>query len=113
MRIIQNNFYIENLIVSDDDNSKLMYIYKMVVNRLQEGHFLSRSCNSNSKELKAMMEKDNSLIQHNSKFERVFWYNYDPNKDLLNITTSSIDKGAKTKRSILAQSAKVFDRWEI
>ena len=55
------------------------------------------------------MEKDNSLTQHNSNFERVLGYNYDANKDLLNITTSSIDMGAKTKRSILAQSAKVFD----
>ena len=106
-RIIKNDFYVDNLIVSDDNNSKFMYIYKMSVTRLQEGHFLLRSCNSNSKELKVLMEKDNSLTQHNSKFERVLRYNYDPNKDLLNIT-SSIDKGAKTKRNILAQSAKVF-----
>ena len=105
----KNNFYVDNLIVSDDDNSKLMYIYKMAVTRLPEGNFSLRSCDSNSKELKALMEKNNSLTQHNSKFERVLGYNYDPNKDLLNITTSSIDKGDKTKRSILAQSAKVFD----
>ena len=36
MRMIKNNFYIDNLIVSDDDNSKLMYIYKMAVIRFQE-----------------------------------------------------------------------------
>ena len=61
--------YVDNLIVSDDDNSKLMYIYKMAVTRLQEGNFSLRSCNSNSKELKALMEKDNSITQHilNSK----------------------------------------------
>ena len=81
------------LIVSDDNNSKLMYIYKMAVTRLQKGNFALRSCNYNSKELKALMEKDNSLTQQNSKFERVLGYNYDPKKDLLNITTSSIDKG--------------------
>ena len=74
MRIIKNNFYVDNLIVSDNDNSKLMYIYKIAVNRLQEGNFSLRSCNSNSKELKAPMEKDNSLIQYNSKFERVLGY---------------------------------------
>ena len=56
-----------------------------------------------------MIVKDNSLTQHNSKFEIVLGYNNYPNKYLLNITTSSIDKGAKTKRNILAQSAKVFD----
>ena len=54
------------------------------------------------------MEKNNSLTQHNSKFERILGYNYDPNKDLLNITTISIEKGAQTERTILAQSAKVF-----
>ena len=32
----KKNFYVDNLIVSDDDNSKLMYIYKMAVTRLQE-----------------------------------------------------------------------------
>ena len=32
-----------------------------------------------------------------------------PIKHLLNVATSSIDKGAKTKRSILSQSAKVYD----
>ena len=104
MRMIKNNFYIDN-----DDNSKLMYIYKMAVTRLQEGNFSLKSCNSNSKELKTLMEKDNSLTQHNSKFERVIGYNYDPNKNLLNITTNSIDKRAKTERSILDQSAKVLD----
>ena len=96
------------MIASDDDNSKPVYIYKMAVTRLQEGNFKLRFCNSNSKELKARMEKDNSLTQQNSKFERVLGYNYDPNKDLLNITHSSNDKGAETKRSILAQSAKGF-----
>ena len=92
----------KNLIVSDIDNSQLMYIYKMAVTRLQEGNFSLGSCNSNSTELKTLMEKDNPLTQHNSKSERVLGYNYDPNKDLLSITTSSIDKGAKTKRRILA-----------
>ena len=102
MRMIKNIFYEDNLIVSDDNNIKLMYIYKMAVTRLKEGNFLLRFCNSNSKVLKALMEKDNSLTQHNSKFERILGYNNDPSKDLLNITTSSINKGAKTKRSILA-----------
>ena len=101
--MIKNNFYIDN-----DDNSKLVYIYKMAVTRSQEGNFSLRSCNSSSEELKALMEKDNSLTQHNSKFERVFGYNYVPKKDLL-IITSSIDKETKTKRSLLALSAKVFD----
>ena len=109
MRMIKNIFYEDNLIVSDDDNNKLMYIYKMAVTRLLEGNFLLRSCNSNSKVLKALMEKDNSLTQHNSKFEKFLGYNYDLNEDLLNIITSSIDKGAKTKRGLLAQSTKVFD----
>ena len=62
----------------------------MAVTRLQEGNFSLRSRNSNSKELKVLMEKDNSLTQHNSKFGRVLGYNYDLSKDLL---TSSIDKG--------------------
>ena len=83
--MIKHNFYVDNLIVSDDDNSKAMYIYKMAVTRWQERNFSLRSCNSNSKELKAQMEKGNSFIQHNSKFERVLGYNYDPNKDLLNV----------------------------
>ena len=59
--MIKNNFYVDNLIVSDDDNSKLIYIYKMAIARLQEGNLSLRSCNSNSKELKALMEKYNSL----------------------------------------------------
>ena len=85
-----------------------MYIYKMAITRFQEGNFSLRSCNSNSKELKVLMKKDNLLTQHNSKFEIVLGYNYNPNKDLLNIATNSIDKGDKNKRSILAQRVKVF-----
>ena len=33
MRMIENNFYVDNLIVSDDDIHKLMYIYKMALTR--------------------------------------------------------------------------------
>ena len=75
MRMIENKFYPDNLIVSNDDKRKLMYIYEMAVTRLQEGDFSLRSCNSNSKDLKALMEMDNSLIQHNSKFKRILGYN--------------------------------------
>ena len=99
---MKNDFYVENLIVPEDDNSKLMYIDKMTVTGLQEGNFSLRSCYSNSKELKALMENVNSLTQHNSKFESVLVYDYDTNRYLLNITTSSTNKGAKTKRRILA-----------
>ena len=83
---------------------------KTIVVRLQEENFLLRSHNSNSQKLKALMEKkDNSLVQHNSEFERVLGYNYNPNKDVINIASCSLDKRAKTKRNLLVQSAKVFD----
>lgn len=95
----KNNFYVDNLTITDDNISELVHIYKTAIARLQEGNFSLRSCNSNSKQLKTMTIKDNSLVQHNSEFERILWYNYDPTKDLLNIATYSIDKGANTKRN--------------
>ena len=30
---LKNNFYLDNLIISNDDNSKLMYIYQMAITR--------------------------------------------------------------------------------
>ena len=80
MRMIKNNSDVDNFNVSDDDNSKFICIYKMAVTRFQEGNFSLTSFNFNSKEFKDLMEKDNSLIQHNSKLERVLGYNYDHNK---------------------------------
>ena len=41
--MIKNNFYVDNLIVSDDNNSKLMYIYKMAVNGSNKFNFTSKS----------------------------------------------------------------------
>ena len=53
----KNNFYVDNLIVSDDDNSKLMYTYKVTVTRLQEENFSLRSRNFNFIELKALRKR--------------------------------------------------------
>lgn len=53
--------------------------------------------------------EDNNLFQHNSGLERVVGYNYDPEKNQINTATWFINKGADTKRCILAQGAKSFD----
>lgn len=50
------------------------------------------------------MIEDNTLVQHNSGLERVLGYNYNPEKDPINIATCSINKGADTKRRIQAES---------
>lgn len=87
MRMIKNNFYVDNMNVTDDDVGKLVHVYKTAIAILQELNFSLIPCNSNSSELETLMKENNSLVQHKSEFERVLGYNYNSSKDLLNIAT--------------------------
>lgn len=42
------------------------------------------------------------IVQHETKLDIILSYNYDPEKDRINIATCSINKGADTKGRILA-----------
>lgn len=97
-----------NLIVTNDDIDKLIHIYKTAIARLKEGNFTLKSCNSNLEQLKTLLIEENTLVQHNSGSERFLGYNYDPEKDQINIATCLINKVVDTKRHILVQSARVL-----
>lgn len=58
--MIKSNFYVDNLIVMDDNIDRLKYVYKTAIDRLQEGNFSLRSCNSNTKELRKLMMEDST-----------------------------------------------------
>ena len=108
--ILKNHFFVDNLVKTLNDEDKLIHLYKNSIARLGTGNFELRSCNTNSVKLKQIMIKDNKYVEHNCEYEKVLGYNYNPSKDTLQLAKVKFKDSEKvTKRSILSESAKVFD----
>ena len=107
--ILQNNFYVDNLIVTDNDLDKVKDLYVSCNSRMEEGGFNLRSWNTNCHELKDQMVKDDRYVQHGCTEEKVLGYKYLPDSDMFKLSDFKIDQNSKTKRQILAQISKVFD----
>ncbi|XP_068229548.1 uncharacterized protein [Palaemon carinicauda] len=74
----------------------------------EEGYTLS-SRNSNSLELRKIMEAEGSLVEHNCIEEKVLGYRYNVNSDTLSLAPYNVEAAADTKRKVLSQISKVFD----
>ena len=64
-QMLKNNFYMDNLCKTGNSSEELNRLYQEKVNRLGEGGFDLRSCNSNCERLKKQMKKDNMLKKDN------------------------------------------------
>ena len=56
--ILKNNFFVDNLVKSHNSEEKILHFYKTSVERMAQGGFDLRSCNTNSESVKQQMIKD-------------------------------------------------------
>ena len=94
--MLKNNFYLDNLIKTSNDAVELENLYKESVQRLQQGNFELRSCNTNLNTLKQKMIEDDKYVEHGQKVEKVLGYKYDTEADLMFIGSSFSDVGVNT-----------------
>ena len=107
--ILDNNFYVDNLVVTGHNINELHELYKLCSSRMQEGRFTLRSWNSNAIELRETMKADGKLVEHKCTEEKVLGYRYNVNSDTLSLAPCSVEAAADTKRKVLSQISKVFD----
>ena len=109
--MLKNNFFVDNLVKSHNSEEKLKYLYETSIDRMGQGGFDLRSCNTNSEKLKQKMINDGKFVEHGCEYEKVLGYMYSPVKDVLRLAKSNINLMLilLTKRIILSQYAKVFD----
>ena len=109
--ILQNNFFVDNLIKSHNSEEKIMHFYKTSVERMAQGGFDLRSCNTNSEKVKQQMIKDGKFVEHDCSYEKVLGYMYSPSDDILKLAKVKLKFMAEliTKRIILSLFSKIFD----
>ena len=107
--MLKNNFYVDNLVRTANDEEELAELYSSAVKRMKEGGFDLRSCNSNSHKIRLKMEADQTLSTSDSSWEKVLGYRYSPTQDFIKIAEREIDQEAGTKRTILSEASKIFD----
>ena len=107
--VMENKFYVDNLVVTESDPVRLAEMYSQVRKRLQEGGLVVQSRNSNCDSLRRGMRRDGTLRAHEGRWEMVLGYWYDPLSEKLRIAPVRCDASASTKRRILSESARIFD----
>ena len=106
--ILKNNFYVDNLHQTNNHPEELIKFYKIAIDRFMGNNLNVRSCSTHSEEFKSIMVKKNTISQHDEDYERASRYNHCPNNDRMTVTKMVMNKNVKTKKQILAQSARVF-----
>ncbi|XP_068200659.1 uncharacterized protein [Palaemon carinicauda] len=89
--ILENNFYVDNLIISGHNIDEIQELYSLCSSRMQEGGFTLRSWNSNSLELRKIMEAEGRLVEHNCIEEKVLGYRYYVYSDTLSLAPCSVE----------------------
>ena len=107
--ILRNNLYVDNMLVTSNSLPFLKNAYHETQRRLEEGGFILRSWNSNSPELQSIMSSQGNQASHGNSYEKVLGMKYQLHMDSLQLSDLQLDQSAKTKRSVLAQVASVFD----
>ncbi len=107
--LLQNNFYVDNFVVSSNSVNELAEIYQTSCNRMQEGGFELRSWNSNSIELQNMFKKDNTFVEHGCDLEKILGYKYSTSNDTLQISECTFNDDVSSKRKLLSATSKIFD----
>ena len=109
-KLLSNNFYVDNFIVTGKDLNYLKEIYNLSNSRMEEGGFVLRSWATNDNtELKNLMLEEGRLAEHGCNEERVLGYRYNTMNDTVSLANFELDINANTKRTILAQTSKIFD----
>jgi hypothetical protein len=64
-RVLLNNFYIDNLVVSLDLPLQLLQIYRGVSERMSQAAFLQREWNSSSEQVREVLRRDGNASTKN------------------------------------------------
>ena len=107
--MLMNNFFVDNLVKTSNSEEHLTGLYKSSVERMAEGNFNLRSCNTNCKELKEVMIKDKKFVEHGCSQEKVLGYKYNTDKDTMQVSLSELDESVDTKRGVLSQVSMLYD----
>ena len=107
--MLKNKFFVDNLVHTSNSAENLVDLYKLSVERLAQGNFDLRACNTNCTILKESMIEDNRFVEHNCDLEKVLGYRYSTNDDYMCLAKPQIDSTVTTKRGVLSQISKVFD----
>ena len=108
-KILRDNMYVDNLLVTSNNLDFLEDVYFETQRRLGEGGFTLRSWNSNSTRLKSIMINQGNHASHGNSYEKVLGMKYMLEFDSLQVSEFQLDSCANTKRGVLAQISKVFD----
>ena len=108
-KILKENLYVDNMLVTSNDINFLKKVYTETQRRLEEGGFTLRSWNSNSKELQSIMTDQGNIAPHGNSYEKVLGMKYMLEFDSLQVGEFQLDASANTKRALLSQITKVFD----
>ena len=108
-KILKENLYVDNMLVTSNDINFLKKVYTKTQHRLEEGGFTLRSCNSNSKELQSIMTDQGNMAPHGNSYEKVLGMKYMLEFDSLQVGEFQLDASANTKHAVLSQISKVFD----
>ena len=108
-KILKENLYVDNMLVTSNDINFLKKVYTETQRRLEEGGFTLRSWNSNSKELQSIMTDQGNISPHGNSYEKVLGMKYMLEFDSLQVSEFQLDASANTKRAVLSQISKVFD----
>ena len=108
-KIIKENLYVDNMLVTSNDINFLKKVYTETQHRLEEGGFTLRSWNSNSKELQPIMTDQGNTASYGNSYETVLGMKYILEFDSLQVGEFQLDASANIKRAVLSQISKVFD----
>ena len=108
-KILKENLYIDNMLVTSNNLNFLKEVYTETQHRLEEGGFTLRSWNSNSKELQSIMTNQGNIASHGNSNEKVLGIKYVLGFDSLQVGEFQLDASANIKHAVLAQISKVFD----
>ena len=108
-KMMENRFYVDNLVTAEANPHRLVELYSLTKERLREGGFILQSCNTNVDALRDRMRRDGTLSVHDKEWEKVLGYRYHPLSEKLHVAPVQWDPGASTKRRILSETSKLFD----
>ena len=96
--------------MTSNEENDLLSLYSELNERMLKGGFTLRSWTSNSPFLRQKMINDEKYVEHDNPLEKILaLYHYSTANDTMQLSITQIKQDACTKRSILAESSKIFD----
>ena len=108
-KILKENLYVDNMLVTSNNLNFLKEEYTETQNRLEEGGLTLRSWNSNSKVLQSIMTNKGNVASCGNSYEKVLGMKYILESDSLQVGEFKLDASANTKHAVLSQISKVFN----